>query len=189
MFRRAAPILIPAALLVAALSTTPRPASGDDDPPFPLEGEDAWASFEEMHAWHTKVFVESPGFGQSRMPRLASRPRPNLATGDEVLAIERVDLIGLVKREHPVLYAPPAAFAPEREMLAWCESRDLETAESAALERLRAGEDVVNVSDADGSGRLVLGALRAGKSCVGCHAGKREGDLLGALVYRLRARE
>jgi len=61
---------------------------------------------------------------------------------------------------------------------------DATDAEVAALEKLRAGEQVILTGDSDR--RYLLGAIRATADCTKCH-GVREGTLLGAFRYPLVA--
>ncbi|QDT17395.1 hypothetical protein [Alienimonas californiensis] len=88
------------------------------------------------------------------------------------------ELIGLILHERPVAYQSdylPIA-GPESPSAV----RELTPFESAALERLAAGEWVVGETDAD---RLrAVGALPAAKACADCHD-VPVGRLLGALSY------
>jgi hypothetical protein len=61
--------------------------------------------------------------------------------------------------------------------------RSLDAFESAALEAVQKGENLVYSPVVP---TRMFGALRADGSCVRCHDDKREGDLLGAFTYWLR---
>ena len=63
------------------------------------------------------------------------------------------------------------------------QTRSLTPFETRSLDRLRAGSEVV--TETRGPDRLVVGAVRARKDCLSCHAGYKESDVLGALTYRL----
>jgi len=64
-------------------------------------------------------------------------------------------------------------------------TRPLNSFESASLERIKKGEDLI-VADLS-EGWLMMGAIRNLQQCVQCHGGKR-GDLLGAFAYSIRKR-
>jgi len=61
--------------------------------------------------------------------------------------------------------------------------------EKAAVEQLKKGKTYYDEVAADKDGKPVLRAATAVpvvmKQCSSCHAGKKEGDLLGALVYEV----
>lgn len=96
-----------------------------------------------------------------------------------------VDLIGLIKKAEPVVYVSEkvAAMASQDE----APTRPLDEFEFAGLQALQKGDNLFGRSR-DGVIRL-LGSVRAEASCVSCHAGKQEGDLLGAFSYVLREAE
>jgi Protein of unknown function (DUF3365) len=56
--------------------------------------------------------------------------------------------------------------------------------ERQALRDLDAGQRLIVEKQADRRLRVV-GAIRAGGECLGCHKDKRAGDMLGAFVYTL----
>ncbi len=97
--------------------------------------------------------------------------------------VEMLDLIGLLLHEKPVAYV--SADLPRMDELRKAPTRPLDRFESAALEKLRRGEDLAVADTA--IGLRMLGAIRNAKQCIECHDGKR-GDLLGAFSYTLRAR-
>ena len=65
-------------------------------------------------------------------------------------------------------------------------TRALDRFESAGLEALRRGEDIV-VGSRPKTLRM-LGSIRSGKQCVQC-LGSERGDLLGAYSYTMRGEE
>jgi len=73
---------------------------------------------------------------------------------------------------------------PRMDELTDAPTRPLDGFETAALQQLQAGTEIVVEEDA---GELrMLGSLRAAKQCTECHAVSR-GDLLGAFTYRLQS--
>ena len=107
--------------------------------------------------------------------------------------LQSVDLLALVDHQEPTVYItaklPRLDFnhgagkkKPGSDEIAK-HSRGLDFLEMAALEKLQKGEELF-VRTKDGTMRMV-GALRAGKACLECHAGK-EGDLFGAFSYTLK---
>ena len=97
--------------------------------------------------------------------------------------VERLELVGLLKYDDPVVYL--SENLPAMDELRDAPTRPLDTFESEALAKLRRGEDLM-VQDHPDHMR-VLGSIHAVKQCVRCHHAER-GDLLGAFSYRL-ARE
>lgn len=97
-------------------------------------------------------------------------------------AVQRVELVGLLKHPEPVVYLSDRlpAMADLRDV----PTRHLDAFENAGLERVRNGEDGFAAS----RGEVVrfVGGIRSAKQCVQCHGGER-GDLLGAFAYTLRA--
>jgi hypothetical protein len=98
------------------------------------------------------------------------------------LSVRRVDLVGLVKHAEPVAYV--SSHLPRMDQLREAPTRPLDAFESAALEKLLQGEDLV-VGTAARRTRM-LGAVRAVKQCVECH-GVERGHLLGAFSYTLQS--
>jgi hypothetical protein len=96
--------------------------------------------------------------------------------------IKSLDLVGLVKYDHPVVYVSEKL--PDMKKLKGVPTRLLDFFELAAVEELKKGEDLF-IASKDGTVRL-LGAIRATRDCLECHSGK-ERDLLGAFSYTLRA--
>jgi hypothetical protein len=144
-----------------------------------------WLCPDEMHDYYMRRFEIAEGFGLSRMPQPPMLDRSGvLELRGERYTIQRLELVGLLKRAAPVVYVPmrhnvrfdPADF----------KSRSLTPFETRALAELREGRHIVSAAG-DGPGTIeVVGALRGDGSCLKCHTDQREGDLLGAFSYSLR---
>jgi hypothetical protein len=165
-------------------------ATAQQDLRLALNPPPIWESFYEMHDTYVRRFDASTGTGVSRMPQPLMLDRSGiLDLGRERYSIERLELVGLLKRDHPVVYAPPLWNHSIRLVTADFKPRDLTALETRALAKLRAGRDL-EAADGDESGTIALmGALRGEPSCLKCHKDKREGDLLGAFTYTLRVRQ
>jgi hypothetical protein len=122
------------------------------------------------------------GHGFSKLPFDDRRRNEGDRTGRWML--KRLDLIGLMTHDQPVAYV--TEHLPNMEELGDAPTRELSEFETQALEQLRQDQDIVFEEQADGeSNRLVMvGALRAGKSCATCHS-VPYGTLLGAFSYEL----
>ena len=86
----------------------------------------------------------------------------------------------MLKHEQPQVYQ--SKNLPNMQELETVPTRSLDGFESAALNKLRGGEDLI-VSTGSHEIRM-LGSLRAAKQCMECHQVDR-GTLLGAFTYRL----
>ena len=172
-------LLTSAAILVSATV-----ASGQLESAFrPLPAPE-WESFEEMHDFYTRRFESAYGFGLARMPQPPMLDRSGrLDLGRARYAIDRLELVGLLKHSAPVVYTPVRHTGRAADDF---RGRALTPFETRALAALRAGTDI-EVGAATPSGTLELvGALRGDGSCLKCHKDKKAGDLLGAFTYRLR---
>ncbi len=98
-------------------------------------------------------------------------------------AARRVELIGLLLNESPVVYLNPDGKLPSMAALKEAKTRGLTEFESNGLKDLAAGKEVVAVDAVTNQVRMV-GAVRMAEACMKCHEGKR-GDLLGAFTYDL----
>ncbi|HKI38092.1 MAG TPA: hypothetical protein VKA46_39935 [Gemmataceae bacterium] len=112
------------------------------------------------------------GFRPHRFHRKADAPRR--------WQVERLELLGLLKYDEPVVYL--SQNLPTMDELRDAPTRPLDTFEQEALDSLRRGEDLM-VQEAPDRMRM-LGSLRAGKQCLRCHEVER-GELLGAFSYQL----
>jgi hypothetical protein len=115
-----------------------------------------------------------------------TRDKAGRVTGYPVIerwSVRRVELIGLLMHDAPVVYLneegklPTMAAAPE------AKTRELTDFEGGGLKDLAAGKEVVAVDAATNHVRMV-GAIRMAGACLKCHEGKK-GDLLGAFTYDL----
>ena len=174
---RVLPVALLAALAVAA-AAAPKPRGTAAAAPSP--------ALLRMHDAFVLAFVDSEGFGQTRLPAMARVLHQPVAGTPWFVA--DLELIGVAKHD------PPRAFGgglsmdvfhrPAREVpLQRGPGRPITDEERRALRALEAGERLVVVPE--GTGLRVTGAIRAGDECLGCHKRKRAGDMLGAFVYRL----
>jgi hypothetical protein len=95
--------------------------------------------------------------------------------------IQSLDLVSLLKHKEPAAYV--SKNLPRMQELRHAPTRPLNAFESSALKSLRQGQDIEVESAANRI--FMLGAIRAGKPCLECHAGTR-GKLLGAFSYVLK---
>jgi hypothetical protein len=98
--------------------------------------------------------------------------------------LTRVQLIGLLKYEEPVVYRTNELQLPQMRPAALDKvlTRTLDEWESSRLEELKKGKELA-VEGTPKSVRM-LGAVRAGQQCQKCHQ-VNQGDLLGAFTYEL----
>jgi hypothetical protein len=94
--------------------------------------------------------------------------------------VSRLELVSLLRHEESRVYI--AETMPTMEQLADVPHRPLNDFETQALPQLAAQKDVVFRDAADHI--VMLGAVRAGKTCLDCHDGDR-GKLLGAFSYEI----
>jgi hypothetical protein len=147
-----------------------------------------WDSFEAMHNDYVAQFVATPGMGSGRLGAmimsLDSRKRIRISkTQDDgksagVWAVASLELVGIAKHETPVVFSKLAHGTYG------LDPRKLSDFDNRAISQLRDGEETVYRRDVDGI--LLIGAIRAGDSCLGCHVGSHPGDLLGAFRYTLQ---
>lgn len=142
-------------------------------------------ALDELHEASFLDFVNARGFGYVKDRRhvagfqshgFSKTPGPV-----EKWEVARLELVGLLLHETPVVYLSPKL--PRMDELKGAPTRTPDAFESAALGKLRAGADL-HVGDGADAARFV-GAVRSTKQCVACHGGER-GALLGAFTYRLR---
>ena len=98
-------------------------------------------------------------------------------------AVQRVELVGLLKHPEPVVYLSDKL--PAMADLQSVPTRTLDAFETTGLTAVRSGEDGFAARRGD-TARFV-GGIRSAKQCVQCHGGER-GDLLGAFSYTLRVK-
>jgi hypothetical protein len=94
--------------------------------------------------------------------------------------VVRLELVSLLRHDEPRVYV--AETMPAMDQLAGVPHRALNDFEASALAQLETQKDIV-VGD-ETNRLLMLGAVRAGKTCLECHDGPR-GTLLGAFSYEI----
>jgi len=178
-----------ASVQLVAEDTPAYVAPGTDAPvrsPGREQGEQLW----RMHQTGLVEFLNPEGFGyvqnrkrvagfQSHGFRRAA-PFPH-GDGSSLWRIEKLELVGLLRHETPVVYV--SEYLPRMDQLGKARTRPLDTFERASLAALQRGEDLMKAHTPDGL--RVLGTIRAGQPCLSCHDAER-GALLGAFSYKLR---
>lgn len=167
------------------------------------------STLRELHAFSVHQFIISPGFGYERMPPLHESPGStwvsrigeislkdridtDRANVDAKWTVERLQLMGLVKRPAGVVYRDKVVAmrfgskkpAGEQNSDAPLDAtmRPLDEFESIALRDLQLGRDLVLHEE---NGRIrMLGSIRASAQCLNCHD-VPEKTLLGAFSYDL----
>ncbi len=142
-----------------------------------------------MHDDFVLAFVDSAGFGRMRITPMMRTMQDYRTRGERSLWVENVELVGIAKHDPPVVFASPfmgfqhvegdQPASPRGDR-----GRPPTADERAALRALARGERLV--VEAQGDGLRAIGAIRAADECLGCHRKARAGDMLGALIYRLR---
>lgn len=141
-----------------------------------------------MHDDFVLAFVDSAGFGRTRITPMMRAMQRYRMRGEIELWVVDVSLIGIAKHDPPQVFS--SAFQGFQHVEAGMppmpgpKGRSLRPEEQAALRALSAGERLVVRKEEDGL--RVTGAIRAADECLGCHKKQRAGDMLGALVYTLR---
>jgi hypothetical protein len=145
----------------------------------------------DLHRGSVIEFANALGFGLVTRDRrligfqehhFRKAPRP-VASVDGCFRwrVVQLDLVSLLRHDPPAVYLSEEL--PAMEFVSHFPTRPLDRFEADSLTDLRRGEDLVIRSD--GGDLRLLGAIRAGRQCLDCHAAER-GDLLGAFSYRLR---
>lgn len=164
---------------------SPEPA----DPEAPRTMLPSKDTLTEMHATSYVDFVNREGFGHVidtehvagfQPHQFRKMPLANTGFGKD-WRIVRLELIGLLRHEHPVAYV--SEHLPRMDELQSAPTRSLNAFETRSLDRIRAGEEVCTEETEDRI--LMFGSLRAVRQCVECHRTSR-GELLGAFSYELR---
>jgi hypothetical protein len=161
-------------------------------------------SLRTLHRDHTAVFAKVKPAGKQRMIALSHEPN-NWPVKNTEWQIDRVELVGSIA-DKPIAYEVNHGRDMQTEKLVYelmkskqkssaaatnalttkHTIRKLDEFESGALRKIAAGSDeVFRVVDNE---VVMVGALRATKSCAACHR-VPEGTLLGAFTYKLKARE
>lgn len=108
-------------------------------------------------------------------------PEEAKALKSDKWVISSLELVSLLKHEQPVTYVSDRL--PKMDELKEAKTRPLTEFESQSLKTLVDGREVV--ASATPNRILMLGALRASKSCIYCHY-VESGELLGAFSYDLQ---
>jgi len=141
-----------------------------------------WASYDAMHEFYVGQFVKSEGFGLIRRMRMDDPIFRQVSIAGNSYAITGLDLVSLLKHKIPVVYLSRLG-GLTRKNYKNAKTRTLTEFEQEGLAKLLKGQTYVGNSKAE---QLELvGAIRAGKSCLSCHH-VSEGELLGAFTYHLR---
>jgi hypothetical protein len=140
-----------------------------------------WSSFEAMHTFYENRFVESEGFGLSRVARFDEPIFRLIRVNGTPYRVQRLELVSLGGEQSPVAYRNNSIY-PLKEHYKEHKTRPLDEFEQASLKKLGRGRQFVFNGDAV-QPRFV-GAIRARQMCLQCHEAKK-GDLLGAFVYEL----
>lgn len=151
-------------------------AVGRDDPPRELL---------RMHDDFVLTFIDSVGFGQRRLPAMSGVLHKPVDGSHWYVA--HLELIGIAKHNPPRVFSNEMSIFHQRSKLASplprTTGRAMTAWEKQALRDLDAGQRLT--VEKQGKGLRVVGAIRAGDECLGCHKNKRAGDMLGAFVYSL----
>ncbi len=165
-------------------STTFRPLAAE-----PTEAREK-LSPTDVHLWTYFDFLHPTTFGEAidDGTYVANRPHgvtypSSLLLNSERFSLEKLELMGLLLHEAPVVYETDGM--PDMESIAKGEiaTRALNSFETESLGKLRNGESLV--VENGGETLLMVGAVRAIDQCIECHQSK-PGDLLGAFSYEFR---
>lgn len=116
------------------------------------------------HFWESTIFRTSPG---QELPRMTA------------------SLVGIMIHPQPVVYRHSVRnLQPRKEYynIVPDQTTPLDSGELTALAKLKTGNELVPFTNDRGS-LAYMGAIRADASCLKCHEDKKEGNLLGALLY------
>ena len=141
-----------------------------------------------MHDDFVSAFIDSNGFGKMRITPMMQVMQRYRTQSKPPLWVENLQLIGIAKHEVPVVFSSPfQGFQHAEDNMSQRPQRDgqpLTQEQREAVAALRAGQPLIVL--AEDAGLKVIGPIRAGGECLGCHQKERAGDLLGAFVYTLR---
>ena len=161
-----------------------------------------WPSFEEMHKAYTKNFVDSEGFGISRIRTFDEPSERRIRIEGKPYVVAKVQLIGLMS-EKPVVYESSWVNIL-RKSLEKYEQRAMNDFEKLAVSKLKKGSELVwsfeEIKPPQDSAVLspfellqirtpsskyeLIAPLRASEECISCHD-VNKGDLLGAYSYTM----
>lgn len=144
-------------------------------------GPRIWSSFQKMHDWYENAFVNSDGFGESRLIRFDDPFRRQIEVNGRLYSVRKLELVSLAKKDLPVAYVNDRG-NPVKARYKQGVTRSLTEFENRSLDKLRTGRQFVFNGDAEHP--QFLGAIRARAICLACHQAKT-GDLLGGFAYEL----
>lgn len=147
--------------------------------------EEVQLPLDQLHTNSLLDFVNPDGWGyvKSRAQVAGFRPHRFSQVPAPVRRweVRRVELIGLLLHEKPVVYV--SEHLPRMDELRGATTREPDSFESDGLTAIRGGDILYHRGS--GSDVRMVGAIRSVHQCVECHGGQR-GDLLGAFSYQLR---
>lgn len=145
------------------------------------------APFLEAHERAVRSFVESEGFGISRMRHKDMWNERTVLLEGVVYAPWQINLIGLTTEKGFRYFEDPRP--PLKKQLGTAAHRKLSEVELAAVEEIKLKDSpfvkvAATEQDQKKGAVRVIAPIRASQSCLECHRGK-VGDLLGAFDYLL----
>jgi hypothetical protein len=141
-----------------------------------------WHSFQAMHDWYEKQFVESEnGFGFRRVVQFDDPFIRKIEVNGRLYSTQRLELVSFRDRDTPVAFVNKHG-NPARKTYKQADTRSLSEFERQALAKLRSGRQFIYNGDSERP--QFVGALRAKASCLACHDVK-QGELLGGFAYEL----
>jgi len=175
---------------VAAVAQTPAPQDAGQTS---LAAAYSKLCFETTHAACVDWFVKQKDFGIRRTisadeREQAQQLRKIWTVEGSDYSVTRMELVSLLKNDPPAVYVWLPHHVPANAMTAQIAKKSTERVrplnefETAALKKIKAGENVVLEGN-----EKAFGAIRAQASCMKCHD-VDEGALLGAFSYVLEKR-
>ena len=162
---------------------TTRPATTrpvDERPLYVGHRPDEWASYQAMHDYFLKRFVESRGFGLERMVNVNDPRYRKMYADGRRYRVGRVQLISLNRGGMPFAYS--TGIDADKAQIKHAPHEPLGDAETDAVAKLKDSMTVV-LTGQDGH-REMVGAIRATADCTACHH-VAQGTLMGAFRYPL----
>ncbi len=139
--------------------------------------------FLEAHERAINTFVDSKGFGFSRIRSAQLWNEQSIEFEGQMYEPEHIRLIGLTSEHGPRYF--DESMPPEKESLKKTNWRPLSEWETQAVEKLKHGAPYVSQKGPDKETEIRVSApMFAEKSCLKCHD-TLEGELIGALDYWL----
>ena len=142
--------------------------------------------FDDAHARAVTTFVESEGFGITRIRKAGLWNEHTITYDDKIYYPHEIRLIGTTPEFGPRLF--PDRYPPRKEQISDASSRELSADEQEAIERLSTRrsqrEELPPEIGADPNLRRVIAPIFASQDCLRCHSVK-VGEMLGAFDYVL----